>query len=88
MIYLDYPDELHDHHADYPLAPERMVIEPCMLSPKQLEYLGVDTIEDIKSSKVTKLVPNLYPKKKYIVYYRNLKLYLKHGMELKKVKIC
>ena len=34
---------------------------------------------------ITKLVPNLIPKKKYVVHYRNLKYYLLEGLILKKV---
>ena len=32
-----------------------------------------------------KLVPNFIDKKKYVVHYRNLKLYLSLGIKLKKV---
>jgi hypothetical protein len=35
--------------------------------------------------KVAKLVPNLRNKKNYVVHYRNLKLYLELGLQLKKV---
>jgi hypothetical protein len=80
-VDLRYPKELHDLHNDYPLAPEKMKICPEMLSPycKQLS-------EDLKlgSVAVPKLVPNLY-KTKYIVHYRNLKLYLGLGMELTEI---
>ena len=31
-VDLDYPDELHDHHNDYPMAPEKIKIEDEMLS--------------------------------------------------------
>ena len=31
------------------------------------------------------LVPNLMAKKNYVVYYRNLKFYLDHGMRLTKI---
>ncbi|CAB4030023.1 Hypothetical predicted protein, partial [Paramuricea clavata] len=55
---------------------------PEMLSPycKQLS-------EDLKlgSVAVAKLVPNLNDKTEYIVYYRNLKLYLGLGMELTEI---
>jgi hypothetical protein len=44
-------------------------------------------LEDLHlgGSKVRKLVPNLMPKKGYVVHYRNLKLYLSLGMQLTKV---
>ena len=32
-----------------------------------------------------KLIPNLMDKEKYIVYYRNIQLYLSLGMRVKKV---
>ena len=39
----------------------------------------------IKIGGVDKLVPNLGPKSKYVVHYRNLRLYLSLGMKLTKV---
>jgi len=32
-VDLDYPSELHDHHNEYPLAPEKMRVTENMLSP-------------------------------------------------------
>ena len=34
-VDLEYPEEKHDLHSDYPLAPEKMLIEYDMLSPYQ-----------------------------------------------------
>ena len=31
-VYLEYPDELHELHNDYPLAPEKLAISSDMLS--------------------------------------------------------
>jgi len=59
-VDLDYPDELHDLHNDYPLAPERLKIDG-----------------------QTKLIPNLYNKRKYVCHYRNLQFYVRHGLKLK-----
>jgi len=39
----------------------------------------------LKPGSVSKLVPNPYNKEKYILHYRNLKLYLQLGMELAKI---
>ncbi|KAJ8918650.1 hypothetical protein NQ315_013156 [Exocentrus adspersus] len=36
-------------------------------------------------SKLKKLLLTLYPKNNYVVHYRNLKMYLKHGLRLKKI---
>jgi len=33
----DYPEHLHDEHADYPLAPERLIVKSSILSTTQKE---------------------------------------------------
>ncbi len=81
-VDLEYPQELHDHHNEYPLAPEKVKVTEDMLSPyakKLLEDL------DLKGTSTEKLIPNLNSKKKYVVHYRNLKLYLSLGMKLTKI---
>ncbi|CAG2208295.1 unnamed protein product [Mytilus edulis] len=81
-VDLEYPMELHDDHSEYPLAPEKLKVTDEMLSPyakKLLEDL------DLKGTSTEKLIPNLYPKEKYVVHYRNLKLYLSLGMRLTKI---
>ena len=59
LNFIDYPQHLHDEHADYPLAPESTIVTPDMLSQKQLDMLGVESKEDIKASKIKKLIPCL-----------------------------
>lgn len=79
---LEYPEEIHDLHNDYPLAPERVLVTDDMLSP----YCNrLKEKFDIGSDKIGKLVPNLKNKVKYVVHYRNLQLYLSLGMKLTKV---
>lgn len=39
-VDLTYPEELHDCHSDYPLAPESFKIKPEMLSSYQKEVLS------------------------------------------------
>ena len=53
-----------------------------MLSPIQLE---IKNEYGIKVGITNKLVPNLMPKEKYVIHYRNLKYYLSKGWVLKKV---
>lgn len=59
-----------------------MEINPDMLSPYS-KQLAKDP--RYKSAAVKKLVPNLHHKKKYILHYRNLKLYLEMGRNVMKI---
>jgi hypothetical protein len=72
-VDLVYPDALHDEHGDYPLAAESLLITEDMRSPFCESY-GQKHFES------KKLVPNLRNKEKYILHYRNLKLYVSLGM--------
>ena len=81
-VDLEYPEELHNAHNAYPLAPERMVVKKELMSEYQHELLDVG----VASSEVEKLVPNLYNKNSYVLHYRNLQLYLSLGMKLTKVR--
>ena len=81
-VDLAYPPALHADHNDYPLAPEKMTVSKDQMSPYQkmlIDGLGVSSIS------CEKLVPNLQPKIRYVLHYRNLQLYLKLGMKLEKV---
>ena len=81
-VDLEYPDELHEFHNDFPLAPEKFAVSSNMLS----KYC--QTIADkykIKVGDVKKLISNLGNKTNYVVHYRNLQLYLSLGMKLTKI---
>ena len=81
-IDLEYPNELHDLHNDYPLAPEKLEISQNML----LNYcFRIANEYGVIICGVNKLVLNLNDKSKYIVHYRNLQLHLSLGMKLTKV---
>ena len=72
-VDLEYFDELHELHNDYPLVPERLAVSSDMLSKyckKVADKYG------IKVGDVKKLIPNLGNKTKYVLRYRNLQLYL------------
>ena len=79
---LKYPDELHELHNDYPLAPEKLAVSSDMLS-KYCKKIA-DKYE-IKVGDVKKLIPNLGNKTKYVVHYRNLQLYSSLRMKLTKI---
>ena len=79
---LEYPKKLHKIHDQYPLAPEHLEIKEEMLSDFQ-KKLGNDLDVKVGGSK---LCLTLLDKEKYICHYRNLKLYLKKGMKIKKVR--
>ena len=81
-VDLEYPDELHDLHNDYPLAPEKLKVGKDMLS----DYCKkIADKFNMSSGLVQKLIPTLGYKEKYVLHYRNLQLYLNLGMKLKKI---
>ena len=81
-VDLEYPDELHELHNDYPLAPEKLAVTNDMLS----KYCNkIADKYDIKVGDVKKLIPNLGNKTKYVVHCINLQLYLSLGMKLIKI---
>ena len=69
-------------HNDYPLAPEKLAVSSDTLSKycKQIADKYKKKVGDVK-----KLIPNLGTKTKYVLYYRNLQLYLSLGMKLTKI---
>ena len=74
-VDLEYPDELHELHNDYLLAPEKLAI-PYDIIAKNYRQIW-NKVGDVK-----KLIPNLGDKTNYVVHYRNLQLYLSPGMKL------
>ena len=81
-VDLEYPNELHDLHNDYPLAPEKVKVTKKMLS-KYCERISKKY--KISTGLVYKLIPTLSNKEKYVLHYRNLQLYLDLGLKVSKV---
>ena len=79
-VDLEYPDELHVLHNDYPSAPEKLAIPYDML-----DYCKKISDKYGKVGDVKKLIPNLGDKISYVLHYRNLQLYLSFGMKLTKI---
>ena len=80
-VDLEYPEELHDLHNDYPCAPEKIKVSD-MLSDYCRE---IKNKFNISSGNVNKLIPTLSDKKNYVLHEENLKLYLSLGLKLKKI---
>ena len=81
-VDLEYPEELHDLHNDYPLGPEKIKVVDNMLSKY---YKNISDKYNISIGLVQKLIPTLSNKKNYVLHYRNLQLYLSLGLKLDKI---
>ena len=65
-VDLEYPQELHDLHNDYPLAPEKIKVTKEMLSPY---CQSIREKLNISISQVHKLISTLNKKEKYVLHY-------------------
>ena len=63
-VDLEYPDELHELHNDYPLAPEKLAVSSDMLS-KYCKKIADEYY--IKVWDVKNLIPNFRNKTKYVL---------------------
>ena len=81
-VDLECPEELHELHNDFPLAPGKLTVSNDMLS-KYCKKIGDEY--EIKVGDVKRLIPNLGNKTNYVLHYRTLQLYLSLGMKLTKI---
>ena len=81
-VDLEYPQELHDIHNDYPVAPEKLRVSNNMLSGYCKK---IAEKHNISIGLVSKLIPTLRDKTEYVLHYRNLQLYLDLGLTIRKV---
>ena len=81
-VDLEYPQELHDIHNDYPVAPEKVKVSNNMLSAYCKK---IAEKYNISIGLVSKLILTLRDKKEYVLHYHNLQLYLDLGLKIKKV---
>ena len=81
-VDLEYPQELHDLHNDYPITPEKIKVSNGMLSGYCQK---IAEKYKISIGLVRKLILTLRNKKEYVLHYRNLLLYLDLGLKVKKI---
>ena len=81
-VDLEYPDALHDEHADYPLIPDKEPIDTLELSDYQTTLISALSLTSSKSSKLRQ---TFHPKKNYVVHYLNLKFYVDSGIKVTRV---
>ena len=83
---MEYPKELHDSHSNFPLAPTQQEFSFEQLSPYSQNSLknlrGVQTTKRYKSKKLSS---TFLRRKRYTTHYRNVKTYMRLGMQVKKV---
>lgn len=87
-VDLEYPENLHDSHNDFPLAPEGKFIPNDNLSfyaKKVLKKLHNKTDALPPRAKTEKLLTTLENKENYVLHYKNLQLYLQLGLKLKRI---
>lgn len=87
-VDLEYPQELHETHNSYPIAPSDKNVQDELSAYSRGLHSDLYG-ETHKRPKTTKLIPtlfNLENKTNYIVHYRNLQLYTKLGMKIIKTQ--
>ena len=74
-VGLEYPDELHELHNDYPLAPEKLAISSDMLKliPFSIESMKVKTVSILNRHMCHKIGNELDTIIIHALYSRNLK---------------
>ena len=78
-VDLKYPDNIKQKTKYFPFCPENKKIDP----NKYNEYMN--TIKPENYTKSKKLICDWTDKKKYLIQYRMLKFYVRHGMIVEKI---
>ena len=78
-VDLKYPDNIKQKTKYFPFCPENKKINP----DKYNEYMN--SIKPENHTKSKKLICDWTDKKKYLIHYRMLKFYVRHGMIVEKI---
>ena len=87
-VDLEYPEELHDNHQDYSLAPTKENVPQDWLSPYQTNLLEQMKNQDIARrsiGKTKKLLQTLHDKSKFTIHYKLFQLFVRLGFKVKKM---
>ena len=78
-VYPKHPNDIKEKTRYFPFCPENKKIDP----NKYNEYMNSIKPENYTKSK--KLICDWTDKKKYLIHYRMLKFYVRHGMVVEKI---
>ena len=78
-VDLKYPDDIKEKTKNFPLCPENEKINP----DKNNDFMNKTKPKNYTKSK--KLICDWSDKKKYVIHYRMLKFYVRHGMIVEKI---
>eukprot|EP01059_Diplonema_ambulator_P031566 TRINITY_DN5842_c0_g1_i4.p1 TRINITY_DN5842_c0_g1~~TRINITY_DN5842_c0_g1_i4.p1 ORF type:complete len:1309 (+),score=273.92 TRINITY_DN5842_c0_g1_i4:385-4311(+) len=78
-VSLTYPDNLHDLHYDFPLAPVPRTVDPSQYSAYQRSWV------EKHQKPTTKLIADFMDRNEQVYHIKYLQLLLKHGLKLKAV---
>lgn len=81
-VDLEYPEELHDLHNEYPFCPEHLKITEDMLSKYSK---NIANKFKIKCSNISKLTQTLNNKIKYVIHERSLRQAIDNGLKITKI---
>ena len=76
---MKYPDNIKEKTKNFPFCPENKKINP----DRYNEYMN--KIKPKNNTKSEKLICDWIDKKKYLIHYRMLKFYVRHGMIVEKI---
>jgi hypothetical protein len=82
-LNIQYPEELHEAHNDFPLAPAIYEITEKDVSPKSRKLIEKDKKEKHNKFKSQKLCTTFNEKIGYITTLENALLFVKKGLDIR-----